>query len=264
MISLPDTFAILGNPLSRSLSARLFNRYFSENKIEAVYLPFEIRQEFLGHVLSAFRETVRGFNVTSPYKEHVFRECDRLDDAARSTRSVNLVSVNNGLLQGFNTDVHGFTLLMKKSGFSGSPERIVILGSGGASRSVSFSLHSLYPRAVIEVFGRGIGKPSEDSIPYGLFKETCDIMVSTIPFQHQLSLMEEFSRLLRIGRPELFVDLVYNPSVTPFIKFAWMEKIRSMNGLDMFIGQAAEAIRHWFGSAPDHEHLIDLLGGVPE
>ena len=264
MTYLTETFAIIGKPLSRSFSSRLFNRYFSRNEIDAVYLPFEIDEDMLQYVKSAFRDTVIGFNVTSPFKEAAFRMCDDLDEVARSTLSVNLVTVHEGKFMGFNSDVYGFTYLMQKSGLSGFPERTVILGSGGASRSVRFSLQSLFPESRIEILGRGSGTSSDSITPYSLFRGTCNVIISTIPFQYQVEMMSTFSRVLRIGQPDLFVDLVYNPPVTPFIKEAVKAGMRSLNGLDMFLGQAVKAFQRWFDITPDPEDLRRLIGADKE
>ena len=98
----------------------------------------------------------RGFNVTIPYKQAVIPYLSRLDDAARQIGAVNtVVREADGSLTGYNTDLSGFLALADRAGVDFAGRKVVILGSGGASRMAQFAVRQRGARQVVVVSRSG-------------------------------------------------------------------------------------------------------------
>src|SRR5713101_6826958 len=132
-------YGVIGNPVGHSLSPLLHNRGFVARHVDAVYLPFLVRQ--LRDFLSVVPEFgVRGFSVTHPHKQTILKYLKKCDPLAAEIGAVNTVVVRrNGSLYGCNTDYLGvLRALEKKLRIKGS--RILIFGAGGAARAAAFAL----------------------------------------------------------------------------------------------------------------------------
>ena len=132
-------YGVIGNPIGHSLSPQLQNAGFRARGIDAVYLPFLVRdlKDFCNSI-AALR--MKGFSVTLPHKEAILRYLDDCDELAASIGAVNTVSVRaNGKLFGYNTDYVGvLRALERRMPLRGS--RVLIFGAGGVARAVAFAL----------------------------------------------------------------------------------------------------------------------------
>ena len=81
------------------------------------------------------RRAFRGLNVTIPYKQTVIPLCDRVDPRAAAIGAVNTIVNRDGLLEGCNTDIDGLIDLARRAGVDMAGKKVVILGSGGTSRT---------------------------------------------------------------------------------------------------------------------------------
>ncbi len=99
---------IFGDPVKHSKSPRMWNAAIEHLGLDARYLPFHVRRGTVGDALVGMRALgIRGVNVTLPHKEDVIPHLDVVDDAARSIGAVNTVRLEDGRLEGFNTDAPG-------------------------------------------------------------------------------------------------------------------------------------------------------------
>ncbi|HET8753013.1 MAG TPA: shikimate dehydrogenase, partial [Salinimicrobium sp.] len=136
-------FGLLGKNISYSFSRSYFQKKFQESGIEAEYLNFDIPniEDFLKILIE--NENLKGLNVTIPYKQEIIPFLDELDPVAAEIGAVNTIKVfKNGILKGFNTDYFGFVEAIKPFLQKGQTKAL-ILGTGGASKAVSFGLKSL-------------------------------------------------------------------------------------------------------------------------
>ena len=137
-------FAIIGHPVSHSLSPLFQQAAFDEAGIEAAYLPFDIPPEALKQGLSALRTlNVSGFNITLPHKEIMIRETDRISETAREIGAVNTVISQRGDWIGDNTDGPGFLQALERfldESHLPFPSRVLIFGAGGSARAVLWAL----------------------------------------------------------------------------------------------------------------------------
>ncbi len=262
MSCLSKLYGVIGNPLLRSSSPDLFNRFFKRNSMDSVYIPVEFGELQSKVILDAMRGTFSGFNVTSPFKRSILESCDILSNESIDTGSVNLVKVDDGEFMGSNTDPAGFKFLVDHNSIEISGKRILILGSGGAASSVRYALTSWFNADSVEVVTRNLASSLPGLVAYGEVRTHVDLIVSTIPYQHQSNFLPKFAMLIEKTSPSLLIDLVYNPVVSRFMSFARDRGVSSVGGGDMFLGQAREAVRSWFNMDADIELLRQLLDGL--
>jgi shikimate dehydrogenase len=145
--------ALLGHPVSHTVSPVLQTAALQFAGIEGEYVLFDIEPEFLDEGLKKMLASgVNGFNVTIPHKQTVYRMMDSTTKEAELTRAVNTVKVeNDGKLVGHNTDIIGFRLALTEAmadeqiaeaSFS-SPKTALIIGAGGAAKAVVVALSQL-------------------------------------------------------------------------------------------------------------------------
>ena len=229
-------FGLLGRTLGHSLSPQIhacFGDY-----------PYALfcREE---DELPAFfaDRSLNGFNVTVPYKLHALRACDTLSDAAKHIGAVNTVlRLPDGTLLGDNTDYFGFCYLAKRNGVDFKNKKVVVLGSGGASKTVQAVLKDAVAREIVVVSRTG-------SDNYGNLSRhfDADILVNTTPvgmFPHNLESpvsLEGFAKLQAV------LDLIYNPMETALLRDAASRGIKTGNGLAMLVAQALPAARLFSG-----------------
>ena len=90
-----DEYGLIGFPLTHSFSQRYFNEKFKSEKIDAVYLNFQLSD--IGELMEMLSEHPRlqGFNVTLPYKEHIIPYLDEIDPKAKEIGAVNVVKIQH-------------------------------------------------------------------------------------------------------------------------------------------------------------------------
>ncbi len=242
-------FGIIGFPLEHSFSEKYFTEKFSRENIEDC--------SFTAYALQSIEEfpklirTVKldGLSVTIPFKEAIIPYLDYIDDEAKAVGAVNCIKFDHSketpILSGYNTDVFGFETLLKKVRM---PKQVkaLVLGTGGASKAVVYVLNKL--KIECSVVSR---KPSSrelinyhevnqdimlshlliiNTTPVGMFpdvKKCPDILYQFIHSEH------------------VFVDLIYNPSRTLFLKIAEKQGVRITNGLNMLHAQADKSWEIW-------------------
>jgi shikimate dehydrogenase len=130
-------YAVLGDPVSHSLSPAMHSAALREREIDAEYLPVRLDTGRLRQLKeSPASRLLAGFNVTAPHKETVAALCDGRTDQARDTGAVNTVKVEEGRWLGHNTDSGGIrTVLAQAWTAKEPPVRAVVLGAGGSARA---------------------------------------------------------------------------------------------------------------------------------
>lgn len=249
-------YGVIGNPIGHSLSPLMHNTGFIAAKQDAVLLPFLVEdlKDFL-KVLSDFG--VRGFCVTIPHKERIFRYLDKVDPLSEKIGAVNTVTVRHDeSLYGSNTDYLGvLRALEKKMKLRGS--RVVIYGAGGAARSAAFAVK----HAGAEVFicarrpeaakqlAKALG--GEAILRSELCKETFDALLNATPIG--MYPQEKVSPLAaRELNCSLVMDLIYRPMRTKLLKLAASRGITCVSGVEMFVAQGVAQWEHWMGrKAPE-------------
>lgn len=242
-------YALIGKPISHSLSADYFNALFQSQEIDAEY-----RLKELDHIdqvrpwLQANPQIV-GFNVTSPYKQQIIPLLDYVDYDAHYVGAVNTVVVErtNGSikLKGYNTDIEGVVESLKPH-LTSDLQHALVLGSGGAALAVSQALKILGRDATLVS-----RSPKRDHI-LSYTEVTADLIANTgiiinaTPVGMGSLIGQRPTIPYEALTPQhLCMDLIYNPEETAFLLAAKSQGAVALNGLKMLLVQARYAWHIW-------------------
>lgn len=243
------SYGLIGFPLGHSFSRQFFTEKFLRENKQEEYLNFEIPEiSQLPAIISA-NPALLGLNVTIPYKEQVISFIDRLDEIAGAIRAVNTIRIFRNpqgfSLEGFNTDVYGFTESIRPL-LKSHHRKVLILGTGGASKAVKYSLEKLG----MEWLQVSREPNHEKCIPYArldkVFMQEYTVIVNTTP----LGTYPETGTFPPIPydlvTPDhLLYDLVYNPPVTRFLSMGKEKGAVVKNGYEMLELQALRSYEIW-------------------
>ena len=240
------SFAIIGNPVAHSLSPVLHNYWFKKYNIEANYDLINLEEKDLGIVISKIKKKeLNGINVTLPYKQKVIPFIDRLVNDAENTKSVNTIFLDeDNLLIGENTDVFGLQAGYLKEIINPENKKALIIGAGGVSPSVIFSLQKSKIKN-ISITNRTheksiFLKKNFDFLNILEWKNlkneiiNFDIIINATSLGLKNSTDFDFN-FENVKDNLIFIDTIYNPLETKTVKFLKDNKYKTFNGLDMFI-----------------------------
>ena len=250
-------FGLLGKSLGHSFSKDYFTKKFSMLNLNHIYQNIEL--DNIADIIPFVKEhkNLKGFNVTVPYKEEIIPFLDEIDSVAKEVGAVNTVKIyEDGMLKGFNTDVIGFGKLLEESqsrrvAESQSVNEALILGSGGASKAVQYVLRKENIPFRIASRGLELGVRSEElGVSYGEIYSTgfspYSIIINTTP----VGMFPNVNECLElpyssIEARHVFIDLIYNPEETLFLKKARLKGASTFNGMTMLYEQAEAAWEIW-------------------
>ena len=179
----------------------------------------------------------RGLNVTIPYKKTVVPFLDGMSPAAASLGSVNtILRREDGSLWGDNTDVTGFEAMVRRFRFPVAGEKVLVLGSGGASAAVREALHRLDARPVT------ISRSGEYNYQNLFLHADAGFVVNTTPVGMFPRMDASPLDLRELPALRGVIDIIYNPLETRLMRQAAERGIPCCNGLYMLVAQA------WRGS----------------
>lgn len=187
-----------------------------------------------------------GLNVTIPYKQTVIPYCARMSPRAQAIGSVNtLVRRADGSLWGDNTDYDGFSAMLEQANISLDGKEALVLGSGGASKTVQAVLRDR--RASVVVISRS-GPDSYDNLDR---HADARLVVNTTPVGMYPKNGAAALDIRRFPRCEAVLDVVYNPARTRLMLDAEACGIPAFGGLLMLVEQARRAAEIFTGNQID-------------
>ena len=222
-------FGLLGRKLGHSWSPSIHAELGC-----TPYKLYEAEPEALKEFLCS--TSLSGMNVTIPYKKDVIPYCAALSDTAQKLGSVNtLIKTDNGWF-GDNTDYYGFRYMVKQAGIEIAGKKCLVLGSGGASLTVTQVLRDMGAASVVVISRSGEenyenlhrhadAKVIVNTTPVGMYPKNGTAPVSLEVFPHC----------------EGVLDLIYNPARTVLLMDAEKRKIPHAGGLTMLVAQAKRA-----------------------
>lgn len=263
-------YGLTGLPVSHSVSPQMHNTAFDAVGINAVYVPFEVRdlEAFIRRMVHPRTREIdwnmRGLSVTAPHKTAVLDHLDWIEPAAQEIGAVNTILVAEGMLQGYNTDPTGFLKpLMRKFGQL-RDARCAVIGSGGAAGAAVWGLSQEGAKVTVlarnaksaELLAAKFGATS-DSLEGSVF-DGFDVVINATPLGTVGQFESETPATARQLRgAHVAYDLVYNPSETKFLREAREAGCETLGGLSMLVAQAAEQFRLWTGVDAPEKVMFD-------
>lgn len=259
-------YGVIGDPIGHTLSPLLHNAAFAARGVDAVYLPFRVRD--LRDFLSSIQEFgIAGFSVTLPHKESILRHLDECDPLAAEVGAVNTVAVRGGgRLYGYNTDYVGVLKSIERR-VSLKSSRVLLLGAGGSARAAAFALARA--GAAVNVCARRPARARAlaravggEAIARGALRgEFFDAIVNCTPvgmYPGGGSPLEASELNCRV-----VMDLIYRPRKTELLRLAERRGIATISGVEMFLAQGAAQWEIWTGhrapAAAMHRALLGAL-----
>lgn len=227
-------YGCIGEKLSHSFSKEIHSRLASYE-----YELCPIERDRLDEFMT--EHNFRAINVTIPYKETVIPYLYEISDTAKKIGAVNTIVNRDGKLYGYNTDYYGMTSLVKKAGIDVSGKKVLILGSGGTSKTALCVFNDLGAEKVLRV-SRTL---SGDTVDYECAKREhsdAEIIVNTTPVGMFPNIEDAPVDLDDFPAAVGVIDAVYNPLSTTLVRRAKEKGIRAEGGLYMLVAQAVRAV----------------------
>ena len=266
MITSKTSFlALIGNPVSHSLSPIMQNAAIQYLGLDLIYIAIPCKDEDLEIVVNSLKKmNCKGLNITIPFKQKVFNMCSEISPVAKKVKAINTLKLTDDKdWIGTNTDIDGFIYPLKNLNLI--KKSSLILGSGGAARSVIQGLIKLKLSKItiisrnksslnelITNFKNDIeieGLLSTNNEINNLIQET-DLIINTTPVGMSNTINNDeipFGKNFwdSINSKTIVYDLIYNPSPTPFLKFCDKKGCMTIDGTQMLIAQGAKSLSFW-------------------
>jgi shikimate dehydrogenase len=269
--------AVIGNPVEHSLSPAIHNAAFEALGLNYVYVAFRV--EDIAGAMAGLRAlgNFRGMSVTIPHKVSVMRYLDVIDEVTASIGSVNTVSKEDGILKGASSDGPGAAKALEGHGVDISGKRVLLLGSGGAARAISFTLASREQAPSLTILGvvpqeleklvadlreRTPARVSSENLNDASLRKhvgDADVIIHCTPVGMSPKTEETLvpKELLHAG--QAVFDIVYNPRKTLLLREAEAAGCVIVPGLEMFVNQAVVQFELWTGRAAPVEVMRKVV-----
>lgn len=240
-------YGLLGRKLGHSLSPQIYSLIGADSYELFCREPDELDAFFADEKISAF-------NVTIPYKIEAFNRCDELSETARKIGSVNtVVKRADGTHFGDNTDYYGFMKMAEKYDADFRNKKVVILGSGGAAKTVLCAVNdSGAAEAVV------VSRSGENNYENLYRHYDANIIVNATPVGMFPENGKSSVDLSKFKNPSCVLDLIYNPARTQLLLEAEKLGIPCGNGLYMLVAQGLRSAEIFFGKKYD-DSIVDYV-----
>jgi len=253
---------VMGWPVNHSLSPKMHGWWLELYHICGSYGMQAVEPKNLKDALQQLLDQgYAGCNLTLPLKEEALGLMDIHDESALTAGAVNTVVVKNGKLHGYDSDGYGFIENLKAQHADWSGERVAIVGTGGASRSIISSLKKAGAQRFVLV-NRTRERAQKIIENFELDADICD-------WENRSKLLKDATMLVNCtslgmkGQPPLEIDLaalpttavvcdlVYRPIMTPLLRQAAERGNPVVDGMGMLIHQGRLGFKLWYGRDPE-------------
>lgn len=272
--------AVIGHPIKHSNSPIIHNFLLEAYDIDGSYEKIEILANNLKKdVDELIKQGFKGFNVTIPHKEEIFKLCNYVSKSAFLLKAVNTVVITQDQkIFGHNSDADGFIDNLKYhiSDLSLNNKKAFVIGAGGASRAV---IYSLIKEQVKEIYITNRSQDRVDKIITDFAKfcqennsqiiylkkdefsdrlDICDILINASSLgmdgQDQLEL-----NIKNLNSSAIVYDIVYKPLMTKLLTDAKANGNKIVTGIGMLVFQALIGFELFFGQKPEEKYIKSLL-----
>ncbi len=270
--------AVIGDPISHSLSPKIHNFLLDKHDINGTYIAIQVNKSELQQCVQHLIDSdFAGFNVTLPHKEEVFKICNFTSKTAQLTGAVNTVIITpDKKIFGHNSDAEGFLNNLKNShpDFDLKNKNAFVIGAGGAARALIYALIKSDVKKVF-ITNRSEIRAAElikNFADFALRKnceitflvesdfaknlDQCDLLVNStsLGMTGQQALTIDLKNLQKSA---IVYDIVYKPLMTDLLKAAESRGNKITTGIGMLIQQALVGFEAWFKKKPQaDEELI--------
>ncbi len=273
---------IIGSPLEHTLSPTIHNTAFDYLGLNWCYVPLPVEQGRLVQAIEGIRALrFTGVNITMPFKTEIIHMLDEVAMFAESVGAVNTILIDKGKLIGYNTDGRGFyTALVRELGYEVKGRKVLVLGAGGASRSVTVSLAlagcesivivNRSPERSIELSEIILKSAPDIEVSWLSPEDNYDIVVAESDVIINATPLTTFNGDLRVpvsllNKNQLVCDLNYSLYQPPLLQEAEARGAQVLDGKGMLLYQAAAAFEIWTGlEAPVEVMRVALLRALEE
>ena len=273
-------YGVIGDPIEHTLSPLMHNSAIAAMGLDAVYVSFRVDKTQLEQAVKGMDALgIGGLNVTVPHKTAVFGCLDHVTDEARAVGAINTIIRADSGLVGDNTDVYGFLMcLSKDGGLDSLPEKVCVLGAGGAARGVVYACAAREEVREVVVINRTLSKAETIAADFsGIVKAnlraapaTAETFIRDVP---QAGLVVNTTSVgmypdvdaSPMPDPAVFregqvvCDIVYNPSETRFLSEAAEHGAVTVGGLSMLAYQGARSLSLWTNRDAPVDVMLDAL-----
>lgn len=242
-------FYLIGEHLSHSFSPRI-HAMLGNSDYQLKELASNEVGEFVKH------GDYVGMNVTIPYKKAVIPYLDELTDTAQKLGAVNtIIRRADGTLLGDNTDYFGFSYALESAGIALAGKKVLVLGSGGASKTAQAVARDAGAASVTVVSRTG-------EIHYGNVYDLCtdtEVIINCTPVGMYPGAGVTPVFPIRFPRLCGVADMIYNPARPLLLAAAGELGVPTTNGLAMLVAQAAAAHERFTGQPVDPSQIDRIV-----
>ena len=260
---------VVGWPIEQSKSPIIHNYWLDKYDINGSYIKISLNPErFTSGIKELIDEGYAGVNVTVPHKENALRISTFATDRAHKIGAANTLIFKDNKIYADNTDGTGFIDNLENSALEwrANVGPAMVLGAGGAARSIIYSLlaqgtpkiilaNRTYERAekLADIFGSKISVIDWNNISIHLPKINTLINTTVLGMVGSSNLDVDLNTLTS---DTLVTDIVYNPLITPLILKARKRGCTTVDGLGMLLYQAVPGFKGWFGVEPTVDETL--------
>ena len=270
---------VIGDPVEHTKSPLIQNTMLQALGLDYLYMAQYVpRGQAADWLQSAKVAGYAGFNATMPHKTDLIPLMDYLDEDARLYGAVNTVAIREGKAYGYNTDGKGFLQSLVEAEIHPDGRNVVILGAGGAAKSVALKLAQQHARSVC-ICNRTLSKAQElcaldpsgtltaapmDTATLNSLLPSADLLINctSLGMTGVNAQFEDLSFLDHLPAHAPVCDLIYSPSETLFLEQARLRGHQTLNGLNMLIWQAIFALEQFTGTEIHGDDMIRILKPV--
>jgi shikimate dehydrogenase len=258
-----EVAAIIGFPVSQSLSPAMHNAVFRQRKLDWSYAAIEVQEDALSGVLQTLgSKGLLALSVTMPHKERIFEflnnssnDLGEVDETARAARSVNTIAVSGGRLIGSNTDGDGCCNAIEQAGVGIAGSRVVVVGAGGTARAIVATL-ARRGASDVAVINRTESRAqdvitSTNVARIGKAEDIADATILINATSVGMGTQETPVDATRLHSALVVLDAVYHPLETTLLRDAKRAGAKTVDGLWMLVHQGALQQLAWFNEIGD-------------
>ncbi|MEM6640889.1 MAG: shikimate dehydrogenase [Pseudomonadota bacterium] len=257
----PTHYAVIGHPVSHSLSPRIHAEFAAQTNQSITYTAIDVGpHELMGRLDALMEEGVHGLNVTVPLKSNTAKSCASLSARAKRAGAVNTLLSRDGDWHGDTTDGDGLITDLNQLGLDLRGQSILLMGAGGSAWSILGALLDAKPRDIV-VANRTVSTGRLLSRHFMRYGTVSACGLDRVPNRRYGLVINATSASLQHSRPAIppgnvrgahCYDLMYAPGGTPFTDWCFDNGAKSAHtGIGMLVEQAALSFELWRGVRPD-------------